>query len=538
MTDFKADTFRPQASRPVGRNRASLAALDVLGVTLVLVLIAAIRSPQKDDVAWLLYVAHRWLHGKQLYVDLVEVNPPLIVWIYAVPVWLADLFGVRLRMIAEPFFALAMLASAWSCAVLLHGRHPLFTRRAPVFGVLGTVLLALPGVEFGQREHLLSAAVLPYLCLYAVEWDARGRDTVVINRPSALISAIVGAVAGLGCALKPTYAVAFFTLELVGVWLGGRLFRAASVSGGTAALLYATGVLLFCPAFLEKAVPLALALYGATDTPCWMMLFAGRVVLAGEVAAVLLFVLWPPPPGLARTALATLLLFAVGAFVAYVLQGKNWFYHQLPATVVIVFALLLWSATRLRDALRERRFVPGAPALLACSAILLFAQSGVTRVRPWIETAVNPDFSTEVRLEQMLRHEHARSYIAFSEWIALGFPVVNTTGVRWASRFDSMWALKGAKWRASQDGTVPQDWPIANWIATDFVAACPDIAVVDRRGRTDWVAILTASSPSFSRAWTTYRQLASFNGLVVFKRAGSTCSPAITIVANSATMSP
>ena len=49
------------------------------------VLFVALRSPLKDDIAWLLYVARRWLNGRELYIDLVEVNPPLIIWISAVP---------------------------------------------------------------------------------------------------------------------------------------------------------------------------------------------------------------------------------------------------------------------------------------------------------------------------------------------------------------------------------------------------------------------------------------------------------------------
>ena len=89
---------------------------------------------------------------------------------------------------------------------------------------------------------------------------------------------------------------------------------------------------------------------------------------------------------------------------------------------------------------------------------------------------------------EILRTEHARTYIAFSEWIALGFPVVNETGVTWASRFDSMWALKGEVWRARFDPAVAKEWPIARWVAHDFIAGCPDIAVVDTRETTRNIA--------------------------------------------------
>lgn len=54
-------------------------------VALGFVLFTTLGSPLKDDIAWLLYVARQWLAGRQLYVDLVEVNPPMIVWIPALP---------------------------------------------------------------------------------------------------------------------------------------------------------------------------------------------------------------------------------------------------------------------------------------------------------------------------------------------------------------------------------------------------------------------------------------------------------------------
>src|SRR5664279_3218504 len=102
---------------PLPTNRATFAALRsradtpsviailVLLAVLTLVLATAIGSPQKDDVAWLLYVARKWLGGQRLYEDLVEVNPPLIVWIYAVPAALASWLDVAPKTVSAPFFA-------------------------------------------------------------------------------------------------------------------------------------------------------------------------------------------------------------------------------------------------------------------------------------------------------------------------------------------------------------------------------------------------------------------------------------------------
>src|SRR5690348_9425733 len=73
---------------------ATVASGAVLAAALGAVLFATLGSPLKDDVAWLLHIANQWLHGRRLYVDIVEVNPPLIVWLSAIPVLVGDAIGI------------------------------------------------------------------------------------------------------------------------------------------------------------------------------------------------------------------------------------------------------------------------------------------------------------------------------------------------------------------------------------------------------------------------------------------------------------
>ena len=72
---------QPTALAPAGASSRAITVVSLvaLAAVLALVMLVASHSPQKDDVAWLLYVARKWLGGKRLYIDLVEVNPPLII---------------------------------------------------------------------------------------------------------------------------------------------------------------------------------------------------------------------------------------------------------------------------------------------------------------------------------------------------------------------------------------------------------------------------------------------------------------------------
>lgn len=505
-----------------------IVALSALAVSIVFVLTTVIRSPLKDDVAWLLWVAKKWLAGRDLYVDLVEVNPPLVIWLYAIPAAVSGWLDVTPKLASTLFFAVILIGSAWWTANLLHGRAPLFERRAPVFSVLSILLLVLPGVEFGQREHLLAASVLPYIAIFvrALEGEPEPRFQ----------ASMAGALAALGCAMKPSYGLALVLVELIGVLRGHRKLRLAPVAFVATTGLYGVAVLLFEPDFLTRAVPLALTLYGGTDTSVWHILAESRNLLFGQ--AVTLFLCAYQRETLARHSpflrhlFLALVAFAVACTVLFVMQGKDWFYHRLPATTATVLALILWLSVviaaqsgRLAGAAGR---IPwprlGLPVALGAAALLAFGVANVQRIRPWVEAAAEPSLSTEVKLVKLIKREKARTYIAFSEWIALGFPVVNDSGVSWASRFDSMWALKGEIWKTRQDGRPPKEWPIRRWVARDFVAGCPDIAVVDTREGTNYIAVLVASDEEFARAWSHYREIAFFDGLRVFKREDLGCA--------------
>src|SRR6201995_728184 len=186
MSHTEARAVQPAPSHL--RSAIAVTSMILLAVVLAIVLFSMLRSPLKDDIAWLLYVARRWLAGRELYVDVVEVNPPLIVWISAIPMQLASALGVDARFTAIPFFVAAVLGCAWWTASLLRGCGRLFEDRLPVFAAIGTVLLVVPAGDLGQREHLLVAAMLPYLVLFARALDG--------ERPVLRDAVIAGALAG------------------------------------------------------------------------------------------------------------------------------------------------------------------------------------------------------------------------------------------------------------------------------------------------------------------------------------------------------
>jgi hypothetical protein len=499
---------RAPLSRISPARAAAAAGLLCLMAALAVMLTLTLRDPLKDDIAWLLYVAGQWLHGQRLYVDLVEVNPPLIIWLYAIPVWVAGLFGLAPQWVAMPGFGALILSCAWWTAGLLSSPERASPDRLIVFSAIGCVLLLLPGAEFGQREHLLTATALPYLALVGGELAAK--------RVGRWRAVFIGVVAALGCALKPTYVVAFAMVELFACWQGLRLFRPASLAAAATLCLYVLTVLLFAPAFFTEAVPMALALYSATDSALRDLLFDSRLIVFAIVVGFLLLAAQrrARDPVLQ---LAVLFIFAAGATLVCVMQGKNWFYHRLPGYISAVLGLLgwlYWFGLRTHPRDWRRLGLVGLTVL----TLLEFGTGMYQRLRPQLQIALDERQSTEDRLDRLIRREHAHSYLAFSEWIGLGFPVVNNTGVRWASRFDSMWPLHAAI------NSPPPDWPVAAWVAEDFLRTCPDLVVVDRGAPANYVALLSKAEPAFRKAWALYKPIGSFDRLLVYRNRASTAA--------------
>ena len=72
-----------------------------------------LAPPLNHDVAAVLAFSQRWLAGERLYVDLIDVNPPLIFVLNLLPAGLARLTGI------DAVTALHACLLAWGAAVWL-----------------------------------------------------------------------------------------------------------------------------------------------------------------------------------------------------------------------------------------------------------------------------------------------------------------------------------------------------------------------------------------------------------------------------------
>ena len=165
-------------------------------------------APLNTDSGWFLLAGRRVLEGARLYTDIIETNPPLIVWLMAPLAAVGSLVAVTdERLIGLSVAAVLVTCSLVALRVLAIEQGPSRLHR---FALIGAFLVGLtvPGVQqIGQREQLAAILMFPFAMLAA---QRAGGATA--SRP---LSIVCGALAGIGIALKPFFLAAWLAVEAV-----------------------------------------------------------------------------------------------------------------------------------------------------------------------------------------------------------------------------------------------------------------------------------------------------------------------------------
>jgi len=391
----------------------------------------------RSDTAFLLYAAERVLGGARLYVDVVEINPPLIVWLNLPAVLLARAIGASdiaiYRVLVTGVLLGALALFDWSLRRALDPGTDRLRRRLVL--VLAFALFLAPGNDFGQREQLLIGLALPYVLLAAARLS---------GRPAPAGPALAtGALAGLGLALKPHFLLVWLAVEGYASWRLRARRPSSEAQGVIGALaLYAASVALVTPQYfgLVRLLGPAYAGFGHDPFVHELVTAPGTTLcyLAALACAALLRVS-------KHRVLWTVLLVALAAsFVAAAAQEKGWDYHFYPSRVfaLVLLALVVLDVRRPLERPVQQVYAAVGLAALAAS-VLLSAEEGIVRVRHR-DPARQGEQALLYELGGAVRRHTPRggSLYIFSYTIGSSFPLVNYTGVRWASRFPHLWIIE------------------------------------------------------------------------------------------------
>lgn len=456
-------------------------------------------SPINHDVAWVLQGSLRMLDGAVFGRDIVDVNPPLAWWLGMPPAWFSRATGVAPGLSFVLFMtALVLVSLAIANRVLvIAGLGSWF--RAFMLAGGAAVLLIAPGYDFGQREHVMTVAVLPYV-LSASFWSTGVRT-------SPRLGSTVGLISAAGLCLKPHFLLIPVCLEvLVAI---GRRSLPATIRWETAAIAlfalgYVAAVWLLAPAYLNTVVPEAASTYWAygnsladTARRAWQALW-----LPGLIAAAAGLVAWR----LGAMSLG-LLISATAALAAALLQMKGWPYHLYPAIALLSLAALSMAAPSAGGRMVLPRAVLAAVALGATFPAAVREAASVTRhdARPTVVSELASTFQRYAGPNG--------SVFAFITSPRNIHPAVLKADVRWASTACCLHLLPAAV-RAPEDaaGVAAAERQLAR-ILDDLRRERPAVIAVDTARyklgfageQFDYLAFLNAR-PEFARLLSEYSE--------------------------------
>jgi len=480
-----------------------------LAIIVLAALLAYPRFALTHDASWYLVATGMWLDGAQLYRDIVEINPPLSFYLTAPAVLLSRILPLTASQAYAAYcIVIGALSAAWIIRLL--ARSALAgAQRTILFAAVLATFFVLPIAEFGQREHLMLMLAMPYLLVLALG-DQGPRCT-----PAERIA--IALAAALGLMLKP-----YFLLVPAGIILARvardrqwqRLFDLPNLVIGIALLSYVGLIVLVHPAYLNEIVPPARLVYAAYDghpLALWLRPEIGAVLIATWIALRHRSVLDP--------VLTALLGGAAGALACYIIQNKGWDYHVLPLAALLLL-VVAWIVPQRRAWRSKDRLL----AVLLGAVVLLALGNQIAR-GPYRNPLAN-DLAAFVP-------EPGMRIAVLSADVAAGFPLVNRTSARWASRYPAHWLVPGAHIRLQRGDCAGQvcrelaevlDRARGNMV-DDLIAYRPERVFIDENRRKlffggepfDYLAFLRRNA-RFAAAWSCYARIGRRHGYAVWAR--------------------
>lgn len=469
-----SDSALASAASSAGHRAGAATLLALAGLTFLAGMFY-LAGPLGPDVSWLITVSERMIAGQQLYVDILEPNPPMAAYLYRAPVQLAQWLGVRAEAVVVAYTLVFGLATT-GIATRIAAQAGLI-RNAGFFWIIAFIIAGIGwGEDFAQREHFAAMAALPIIVCVA----ARGSGW----KADAFSWLVAGACGGLVMAIKPHFAIAILLAALYAglrrrslwpilapeMWLAGGLL-----------LAFIAMTWLVHPAFFTEIMPVAAVSYVPDRRPLQLLVLGSRGIVIYETLLVVTLLayfrhLWRNP------LLGTLFAASIGFGIAFFAQGKGYTYQIMPGVILLAMGVIVAFSERGGSSLRKIDF-----ALASIVALVLAGGAMADDVAKWRNREalvaalapygpglrianVNSDLSATSPLHRMLDAELINSPPSM-------LMTLSVKRLRMAGEVDAAW---------DRQLTAVENRERAILLA-DFKRRPPDIIVAPAEGF-DWIA--------------------------------------------------
>lgn len=278
------------------------------------------------DVGYLIHAGSQLLAGASYGKDLFETNPPMILYLYLPPLFLAKALSISIATAVQIYvFSIAVLSI--SCCFNLLKR--IFAEQDSLMVYIMTytlmcVFLFMPVNQFGQREHLLMMFMMPYL--FAAVLEVRNKT---IN-PWLAFS--IGLFAGIGFAFKPYFLITLCLVEIYFIVAKRSLWgwiRIESVTIAAVLIAYLASIIIFQPEYIKLLLPFVANFYFAGTKSPWIDILTHPLVDYCIFATAAFFLYYKYDRY--RDLSTVLVLALIGMILAFMIPRAPWYYHVMPA---------------------------------------------------------------------------------------------------------------------------------------------------------------------------------------------------------------
>jgi hypothetical protein len=473
------------------------------------------------DIAWLTQCTNQLLHGGKYYTDFFETNPTMILYLYMPPVIFSSLFHISIITVFKAYIFLVCFLLLFICYLLLG--KVFRPEKQGIKNFLALIMAFLffifPSYSFGQREHLATMLVLPYLLLVVLRAERKP-----ISLGWCFIAGVFG---GIGFSIKPHFIIVFAMFEIY-LMLKKKDYlsrlRPEMLCVIFIVVLYLCSIFIFTPEYIFKIIPLTSSLYfGALLNIGWPVIFCCWATL---VVLISLGIYLAQREKLYYIALADVLAIAsLGFYFVYLLQHAFWFYHQLPAFSfgILLSALVIFESCRFARGFGLISVMFFALCLLAVTFFSLYENDNFSR---WF---MAEKIQPMVKLIQQTQIK-GPVYV-FSSVVPDTYPWVLYAKIQSASRWPSFIFLAklaqqpmSVKTGKEAEKLLKEKKEIIQMVIEDFKKNQPSLVIVDKRKEMpyfdasfDYLSFFS-SALQFKKIWGNYKYLKSYNDYDLYRK--------------------
>ena len=436
------------------------------------------------DCGWLLFAASRFLAGDALYSELIEINPPLIIYLNVPPAALASFTGLSVGAALNLWVASLLGLSLFLTSRIVRVGDFVRLMNPIALAAVAFVLVVPVGRDFGQREHLMMILTLPYFAV--VGQRVAGGDV----RSGQALGA--GLLAAVGFSLKPYFLLAPVLVRIGTALWQRKLFdtRRSENEGLVLGVVVYAAHFFVVPFQSDFAANLELTLevYGSFKVSFVELLSkpwtieALVVIVVLSVAAIF--------AGSIRTSIWVLILAQLGFLGSAFWQGKGWTYHLFPALACgyLGFVVLVFGA--------GARWLRGVFVVVClCYVALPIGQHWLQR-EPELAFA---DAFTGIppELDAVRELRPGDTLLVVDTDIHTFFAWMVDHEIGWGSRYACLWPLPGGSSERRED--------LRRIVLEDIVKHKPNLVFV-RKGRPSFIDDEFEISDWLRADWTGYEE--------------------------------